>query len=60
MGFNDFLLGILCADWRNKMITYPEYPEDPIMVIRGICLGVILGLLLWAFAAFALWVTIYG
>jgi len=45
---------------EDRMITYPEHPEDPIKVIRGICLGIILGLLLWAFAAFALWVTIYG
>ncbi|KKL05857.1 hypothetical protein LCGC14_2601840 [marine sediment metagenome] len=42
------------------MITYPEYPEDPTKVIMGICLGIILGLLMWAFAAFAIWVVIYG
>ena len=45
------------------MITYPDCStnyEDPIKVIRGICLGAILGILLWAFAAFAIWVVIYG
>ena len=42
------------------MITYPDYSEDSVRVIRGICLGVILGILMWAFADFALWVVIYG